>query len=255
MKFASFDLESAQAFPDDMTYSEEHFKELGITCAAVALADSDIHPKWSLTEDFRFWSSDTVERLSKDDCVQIVFELMDLVKEDYIFVTWNGLSFDFKLLAVQSGMYYECADIAYNHHIDMMLFPVFYKGHYVSLQKALDGMGSQGKLHDVVLSDGTILDNMTGEKAPELWAKGEFEAVLEYLSYDVSEPLGLLQFMYQKKRLQWYSKKGNMQVLLIPDIYIVKDLLYNTKDHEEWSKMGITRAQFIDWFPAGIICK
>ena len=249
MKFASFDLESAEALPNEVPYNTDCFRNLGIVCAAVALVDSDKCMQWNLTEDIIFWKSETTERLTKEDCQEIVRDLLLLVDEGYTFITWNGTNFDFRLLAVQSEMYTECALLAYRHHVDMMLYVVFYKGHYLSLQKALEGIGNIGKLHDVALNDGTILTDMEGGKAPYLWRCGEFDAVLTYLNYDVTEPLAVLQFMYKKHRIQWFSKTGNPQVLLITEIKTVKNLLYDSNDHPDWGKYQITRTQFIDWMP------
>jgi hypothetical protein len=254
MKFASFDLESAQTIDRTHPYIDDDFRLLGITCAAVALVDTDkITSRWYLTEDFIFWSSDSVDRLTKEDCQNIVVDLMDLVANGYTLVTWNGTCFDFKLLAIQSGMYEECANIAYNHHIDMMLFIVFYKGYRLKLQSVLDGIGSDGKLNEVVLNDGTLLHDMGGVKAPELWAQGEFDAVLAYLTYDVSEPLNILQYIYERKRIQWLNRSGNYQVMLIPKLQTVKELYENTPDHSSWEKFNICRSQFIDWMSSKIL--
>jgi len=249
MKFASLDAESAIAFPDEMVYDEEHFHQLGITCAAVALVDTDVEKNWHETENIRFWHSDTIDRLSKEDCQSIVYDMWELAKEGYIFVTWNGTGFDFRLLAVQSGLYGLCARMAYKHHIDMMLFVVFLKGHFLGLQKALEGIGSPGKLHDVTLSDGTIIDDMKGALAPELWSKGEFEAVLLYLNFDVTEPLKLLQYIYAKKRIQWLSKKGNPQTCSVPNILTVEELYTTVMPDSNLERNEITLDQFFGWMP------
>jgi hypothetical protein len=147
-------------------------------------------------------------------------------------------------------MYEECAKLAYYHHIDMMLYVVFLKGHYLGLQKALEGIGNPGKLHDVILNDGkTILYDMSGKLAPVLWKQGEFNAVLTYLNYDVTEPLSLLQYIYMHQKLQWISKAGNFQVLPIFNICNVFELYDTLPDHQNWVKFNISRTQFISWMP------
>ncbi|MBW1778844.1 MAG: hypothetical protein JRG88_11445 [Deltaproteobacteria bacterium] len=61
----------------------------------------------------------------------------------------------------------------------MTLYVTFTRGHFLGLQAALEGCGCAGKLKEVVLSTGEIITDMSGEKAPEFWKKGEREAVLE----------------------------------------------------------------------------
>lgn len=249
MKLASFDLESAQTFPDDCTYQDEHFEQLGITCAAAALIDMDNPSDWSETEEVQFWHSSDVNRLTKSDCCDIVDDCMQLVDDGYTFLTWNGLGFDFRLLAVQSGMFDECANIAYNHHIDMMMFPVFIRGHFLGLQKCLEGIQRYGKLSDVRLNDGTIINNMKGALAPEMWAKGEFSAVLTYLNYDVTEPLALAQYVHKRKRIQWISSNGNPQSIDIPRLITVKEIYETYPDNAKWDRFNIRKEQFIEWMP------
>lgn len=249
MKIASFDLESAQTIPDVVQYEDQHFVDLGITCAAVALCDCS-SDDWSDTDNVVFWHSSDINRLDKADCCEIVHDCMALVKEGYTFLTWNGAGFDFKLLAVQSGMFKECAEIAYWHHIDMMLYPVFIKGHYLGLQKCLDGIGREGKLTVTTLNDGTVIENMKGAVAPDMWAKGEFNAVLEYLNYDVCEPLALLQHMHNKKRIQWISAAGNPQSLNVERLMKVYEMYEYFPDHANWEKFNINKFQFINWMPA-----
>jgi len=249
MKFASFDLESAVGFPDDVEFTEEHFNQLGITCATVALVDTDEIQEWHDTDQVRFWYSDSVEKLSREDCQEIVRDLSQLVDEGYTLVTWNGTGFDFKLLAVESGMYAECADLAYYHHIDMMLIVVFLRGHFLGLNKALDGIGNAGKLHEVRLTDGTLLVDMKGKLAPELWARGEFDAVLTYLNYDVTEPLAVLQFIYKNKSIQWVTARGSYQSFHVPSMYSVRELYETLPDNSNWGKFNITKEQFVAWMP------
>ena len=54
----------------------------------------------------------------------------------YTILTWNGLSFDFNVLAEESGMHDECAELALNH-VDMMFHIFCLRGHYLGLDLSL----------------------------------------------------------------------------------------------------------------------
>jgi hypothetical protein len=182
MKFASFDIEIAKVIADDNP-DWRSATPLGITCAAVALTGSD---------DPRFWYGKP--QMSREDCCTMVADLQALVRDGYSLLTWNGSSFDFAVLAEESGMYKECAELNANH-IDMMMIVTFTKGYFLGLQKALVGAGLTGKLKHVTLRDGSPLTDMNGALAPKLWAQEEYDAVLAYLRDDVVQPLRLAEII------------------------------------------------------------
>ena len=240
MKFASLDLESAVALPDDVeVYEDEHFEQLKISCTAVALSDSD---------NTIFWYSDAKGPMPRNECVEIVHDLIELVADGYTIVTWNGTGFDFRVLAIESGMFEECAELAL-HHIDMMLYVVFIKGHRLALNTALHGAGLLSKLKEVELNDGTIITDMAGSKAPELWALGERDAVLSYLEYDVVMPLQLLSDIQCNKCMVWSSKAGNPQQVKIPKLYTVKECFALPEPDTSWMDSAPDRFDFIKWMP------
>ncbi len=236
-KFATFDLETAKPLPED-ELKETDYGELGITCAAVAFTDK---------EDLLMWYKE-MDKLSKKDCTEMVNELTEMVEEGYKLVTWNGTSFDFRVLAEESGMFKECANLALNH-LDAMLYVTFRKGWYLGLQKALEGAGLEGKLKEVTLADGSILEEMSGAIAPELWFKGEHEAVLAYLEQDV---IGLLQFihhLHDVRTIKWASNAGNPQSVRVPNICTVKECFGFSVPDTSWMDDPPTRKQFVKWMP------
>lgn len=66
----------------------------------------------------------------------------------YTIVTWNGLSFDFDVLAEESGMIEKCRTLAINH-VDMMFHALCRLGHGISLDSAAKGMDLLGKNEDM----------------------------------------------------------------------------------------------------------
>ena len=122
----------------------KNHRPLGITCAAVARGTAKHHHT-------QFWQMPG--RFDRDLSVGLVYDLMNLADVGDMIVTFNGLSFDFNVLAEESGMYKECAELALNH-VDLMFIVVTLRGHFLGLDKAAKGANIQGKLHDVTLSDG-----------------------------------------------------------------------------------------------------
>src|SRR5581483_11809905 len=100
------DLEVATAIPDTGTW--RNAASLGITCAALASRDGP---------EPRFFQG--VPQMSREECVALVQELKRLASEGYTLVTWNGTGFDFAVLARESGLSKDCAELALAH-IDLM---------------------------------------------------------------------------------------------------------------------------------------
>src|SRR5690349_8936553 len=106
-----------------------------------------------------------IPQLSKDECRKLVRDLTACVASGYTLVTWNGCSFDFRVLAQESGMLEECGQLALNH-IDLMMIVTFNKGWFLGLDKALSGAGITSKVRQLTLSTGEIITNMNGALAP-----------------------------------------------------------------------------------------
>lgn len=230
-KYASFDLEIAEEFDPDGNWNENY----GITCAAVARTERPV----------MFYYLEA-PRISKQFACRLVADLQDFEAEGYKVVTWNGTGFDFRVLADASGMRKECAELAMNH-IDMMLLVTFQKGYYLGLDKALKGMSIKGKLHEVTLKDGSVITDMSGAIAPELWAAGEYEAVLTYLKDDVTQPLELAHRIDEEGFIHWRSNAGNHQMVQVPRLYTVKECLDLPEPDTSWMTHPPRREQFVEW--------
>ena len=232
MKIASFDLEIAKVLdPENKDFISQG--PLGITCAACQLEGEVL-----------YWQGRP--RMTQQQCQELVSDLQGLVQQGYSLLTWNGMYFDFQVLAQESGLYEECAELALNH-IDLMLIVTFSKGWFVGLQSALEGMGLAGKLKSVRLSDGTIIDDMGGDKAPSFWEKGEYEAVLDYLEQDVLQPYLLTKKILSHGHLRWFSKKGKAQFLNIPRLLTVRECFDIPEPDVNWMTDPPRREQFIEW--------
>ncbi len=241
MKLASFDLEIC----DELNNADPTFVPR-ISCAAVALSDSEKITVWSNPDDISM----------TPELVQVmVTDLIELVEAGYTLLTWNGVAFDFKVVEHYAGEFAPLVRaMSWRNHIDMMLLVSFQKGHFLGLDTALAGHNIGSKLHQVTLSDGTVLTDMSGAKAPELWRRGERQAVLQYLTVDVQRPLELANDIHKVKHIEWTSKSGKPQFCTC-DLYTVEQAFNTLPEPRDtsWMSNPIDRRKFINKYLPGIL--
>lgn len=236
MKLAAFDLEIAKILPEGETDWHAH-RPLGISCAAIQLSHEDPRGQILVHQG--------APQMMRDECQVLVAELFSLVEDGYTIVTWNGLSFDFDVLAEESAMHAACAELALGH-VDMMCTVVALRGHYLALDTAAKGMGVAGKLKEARLSTGEIISDMSGAKAPELWSQGEHELVLQYLQEDVRVTLELAQAIAQKRRLAWISRSGRTNIIPF-GLYPVRAALSLPRPDTSWMANPPSLAAMSAW--------
>ena len=100
------------------------------------------------------------DRMGRQEAAELVQYLATQVENGYTIATWNGLGFDFDILAEESGMLVECRMLAIGH-VDMIFHVLCELGYGVGLDAAAKGMRLAGK------SKG-----MSGELAPCCGLKG-----------------------------------------------------------------------------------
>jgi hypothetical protein len=233
MKLISFDIEISKVIDNFLGDLFKH-SPLGISCAAVA------------SETVRFWQG--APQMTRAENQQMVRDLQEYRAAGYTIVTWNGCGFDFRLLAEESGMVEECADLAIDH-VDLMLLVTFNKGWYLGLDKALNGAGIGGKVHEVTLKSGETLRDMHGGMAPLLWAQGEEEAVLTYLRGDVEQTLALAKNIAQTREIRWLSGRGKPQSVAVPKLLTVRECFSLPEPDVSWMDNPPTRESFVRWVP------
>jgi hypothetical protein len=238
MKFLSYDIEIQNELYDE-TGKELGLEEVIPSIAAYCLDDLRV----------QYFYDDPY--MSKETAKKLVFEMMTHYRNGIIPLTWNGTAFDFPLLGLYSGEVEACAELALNH-IDMMLIVTFNKGYYLGLDTALKGMGVETKTHIVTLSDSSILDSMSGQKAPMLWRNHEYEAVKTYLAGDVIQPIKLAQAIQNQGRIFWFSKTGKPQSLYTK-LMTVKECFSLPLPDTSWMSEPPTRSGFVDWIPIEIL--
>ncbi len=142
--------------------------------------------------------------MSQQEAAKVVDYLRAQAAQGYTILTWNGIGFDFDILAEESGRLAECRELAVRH-IDMMFHILCRLGFGVGLDAAAKGMGLEGKP-----------EGMTGAMAPALWAEGRREEVLKYVAQDVRTTLDVATACEACGCLRWISKSGNLRTMALP---------------------------------------
>lgn len=197
-KAVAFDLEIARLVPEGESLDDHH--PLGISVVATFLSGCALPSAWY----GGMGGKEPAHRMSAPECRRLVEYLSDLVARGWAIVTWNGLGFDFRVLAEESGLVEECKRLALGH-IDLMYHFFCLKGFAIGLQAATEGLGVEGKLEGV-----------SGAHAPRMWAEGRYDEVQEYVGQDVRTTLAVYRALRSSKMFSWITKRGRKSDFGIP---------------------------------------
>jgi RNase H-like protein len=230
-RYLAFDIETAKDVPGDDFNWRPH-RPLGISCAATLASDENQPRLWySKTKD-----GTPDKRMGRSDVQELLQHLSKTTANGYSVLTWNGLGFDFDILAEESAAAASCKACALAH-VDMMFHVFCSLGYPVSLDKAAQGMRLPGKP-----------PGMSGVKAPKLWAEGRFKEVLEYVGQDVRTAMQLAQSCEQRKKLEWITRKGTKSSMPLPKGWLnVKEALKLPEPDTSWMSAPLPRSDFITW--------
>jgi hypothetical protein len=213
-------------------------RPLGISCGTTFTSDNDMR-SWHGGEqpDGRLQ-----EQMPTIKCRELAQYLLEKHARGYTILTWNGLEFDFDILAEEcqdEALRKELAKLALNH-IDI-LFAIFSEtGSMVSLDTAAKGMGIPGKAY-----------GLAGEDVPKLWRQGREmqEKVLKYNAQDVRLTMALRDAIYEKGYLQWTTRSGRLKQWRLTKSYIptVALALTGPEPDTSWMSEPVTRLDFCKW--------
>jgi hypothetical protein len=230
-RYLAFDIETAKEIPGEDFNWKPH-RPLGISCIASQSTDCD---------EPRVWYSKSANdspaaQMSPADVAQFVRFLSQAVQDGYTPLSWNGLAFDFDVLAEESGLADDCRTLALGH-VDMMFQIVCQKGFPVALQNAASGLGLSGKLKGVA-----------GIDAPGLWAGGQYDRVLEYVSQDVRTTLAVALKSEQQKAFAWTTRKGTVSKMPLAAGWLtVEAALKLPQPDISWMSNPPSRSNFTAW--------
>jgi hypothetical protein len=229
-QYLAFDIEIVKALPDGLEDWKTQ-RPVGISCAATLTSKGEL-TVWHAHElDGRI-----SERMERDDLSALLVYLEAAVETGYTILTWNGLGFDFDILAEESGFLERCKLLAINH-VDMMFHVFCTLGYPLGLDRAAKGMGLPGKPA-----------GMTGALAPILWEQGRREEVLDYVAQDARTTLEVAQTAEQLGQLRWVSKSGRSQSMPLPFGWMtIQDALRLPEPDTSWMKRAWTRKRFLEW--------
>lgn len=224
-KFMAFDLEIHKQLPDGENDWKRYWP-LGITCAALAY-DGGIET----------YSSQDAGPMKADCTEWIVTRLTYAIEDGYTIVTWNGLQFDFHVLASEcgGGWLKNCHHLAMKH-LDLMFLFFCHRGHFLGLDAAARGAGLPGKP-----------DGIDGAKAPELWAAGDYDTVLSYLRGDVTMTLALAQEIEKNGFYRWVSRSGRDTIVSVDRLLTVNEANELPLPDTSWMTDPYPRQRFFDW--------
>lgn len=219
---AGWDLEIAREFPASGEWRDGG--PLGISCAALAQTGQPpetFYPADALSDvPLLFYSGNA---MSPGEARAMADRLRELQGQGVTLVTWNGLGFDFPVLAQ------ECQDPGYTRmlaevalaHIDIGFAMLCDKGYMIGLNAAAKGLKLSGKL-----------EGMAGALAPVLWnstervlTPTEFTAIrdlqvepgtvkarrvcLDYVRQDAVTTLQVFETLMVDRALYWVTRTGS----------------------------------------------
>ncbi|MCD6355740.1 MAG: ribonuclease H-like domain-containing protein [Anaerolineaceae bacterium] len=227
-KMLAFDIETEDI--DDFSA----LQTVGITCAATLTEEGEAVNWYGGKSDGTY-----AARMSQTEAVEMVDYLWHKIESGYQIYTWNGLAFDFSILYGASGRDERCKEIA-RSHVDMMFHFFCMKGFAISMEKAAQGMGLEGKLA-----------GMQGSLAPKMWREGRYSEVLVYVAQDAKVTLDLARAGNQEKTIRWVSRRGRTRTCALKDGWLpVERALQEPEPDVSWMDSPWPRSRFTGWLDA-----
>ena len=229
-KYLAFDIEIANGFPDGEDWRQ--YRPLGISCAATLADDAEQAKLWCGGDD----DGQPADRMSREETAALVDYLVEAAGQGYTILTWNGLAFDFEVLAEESGMAEPCKTLA-REHVDMMFHVFCQLGYPVGLDAVAKGMDLPGKP-----------EGMSGLLAPQMWADGKRQEVLDYVAQDVRTTLDVATACRRDHRLCWITRRGKRSRMPLPgDWLTVTEAMKLPQADTSWMDNPIPRRKFTAW--------
>jgi hypothetical protein len=233
-KFLAFDVETASVLTEAQFQDWKRHRPLGVTCIASWASDAAAPKLWDARQP-----GSTASRMSAAQLVEFVNYLDQMAAQGYTLLTWNGLGFDWDVVAEESGRREICRRLAFDH-VDMMFHVFCTRGHPVGLDKAAMGLGIAGKP-----------PGMSGVHAPQMWAEGRFEEVLEYVTHDVRITLEVARKCEQYSSFRWLTSRGSVSSMPLPQGWLtVKAARELGLPDTSWMSSPIPRSRFTEWIDA-----
>ena len=232
--FLAFDLKLSEPVPGGVN-QWRYNPDIGVGCAATACDGAEPLLWYSLEADRGIAPS-----MSQADLKRLVEYLQNAQQAGWNILSWNGLGFDFEVLAAKSGNWSACADLA-KDHTDLMFHIFCVKGYPVSLDTVAHGSGLPGKL-----------DGMTGDQTRLYWQQKQYDRAIQDLTQDVLTILLVAKMGQHRSKLSWSSSKGQKQEILLRDGWKKVSQAWSLPFPDtSWMKQPILRTGFYRWILDG----
>jgi hypothetical protein len=231
-RYVAFDIETAKVLPESVTDLMD-YRPLGIACAAAVVSEREEPVVW-----YGANGGEPAAQMSRVEVRSLLGDLSAWVADGYTLLSWNGLSFDFNILAEESGMPEECAVLALGH-VDMMFHVVCRLGYPVALGKAAEGLGIPGKA-----------GGLSGRDAPVMWAQGRYQDVLQYNAQDARLSLRVAEEAERRRAFIWITRRGGKgQMPLEQGWCSIRQALEMPLPDTSWMSNPPDREGFTSWLP------
>ena len=229
-RYMALDIETTREFSQEDDWHDH--RPVGIACAAIHSEETGTIT-WFSADD----SGEIANQMTREDLELMVLQLRSLQRDQgYTLVTWNGLGFDFDVIAEESGLQDACRELALDH-VDMMFHVFCKRGYPIGLSAAAAGMEVEGKT-----------EGMDGEKAVRMWLDGEREDVIEYCGQDTVSTLQVALAAETTGSLRWKSQSGRNQSMTMRAGWLtVRQALKTPQPDTSWMTDPMPRAQFTSW--------
>jgi hypothetical protein len=231
-RYLTFDIEIAKVLPEEVDDLKIH-RPLGICCAATFAEDAERPQLWYTCAT----DGKPSPQMSRGELSQLVDFLNAQVEAGYTIVTWNGLGFDFDILAEESGRVDDCKRLAVDH-VDMMFHVFCEKGFAVSLDAAAKGIRTRGKP-----------PGMNAAMAPKLWEAGRTNEVLDYVANDCEVTLKVATVNERRGHFVWVTRRGSDSSFDLPSGWLPARLAMSLpKPDTSWmTSPPWPRSKFTGW--------
>lgn len=208
------------------------YRPLGICCAATILEGEDAPMIWHGGTSRK----QPTRRMKRRELLKLLEYLTRKTENGFTILTWNGVGFDFDVLAEESAEFKLCRQLA-NNHVDMMFHVLCRLGYGIALDSAARGTGIEGKTR-----------GMNSAAAPVLWTKGSHEKVFRYVEQDARTTLNLARTCETRGCLTWFTRSGRARSLRIPDGWLtVKQASKLPEPANAWYFSQWDRHRFTGW--------
>jgi hypothetical protein len=231
-KYVAFDIETSQKAPDDRA----SIGKLDITCVGYYISGEQHTLKSSFYGDFV--QGVGFEVMKELHINRVVCWLWEHYKQGYQIVSWNGMGFDFPVLAGN-------ASARYKERVETIAWGSYDPAFHMLCEKGfMIGLGSYAEVNDLGVK------TMDGLEAVEKWSLGFEEQleVIEYVKHDALLTARAWEKMNERGAVEWITRSGKSSVWQPSKRFLPVEEAYGLPlPDTSWMDNPFKREEFYDW--------